>query len=616
MANRSSISLSAESQEMVISYLHSRWGDFQIESMRTRLEKIDKALQLESDKRNKQRDDYYSDTEIPTARAPISKLSNFLIDTFVGARVFEAVSEDPASADAVRQHNAVIEENAKSSNWVRNFVLYFRDIGKYPFAAISCNWEREEVMSIMSDSTNEKSNSSGAAIKTIGRQGNVIKRKDPYNTFYDTSVPLNEVHSSGEFSGEISRISQIALFRLIKNLKIGGNSIMNESSIWGKAGISPQHYYRPSILPEHDKESHIKGWGNGFFNASPGMSKAQKKKLNALGKGARYELVELNVRLIPEMLNINVPAADSVQIWKFYILNWDTVIYAERQSNAHSNLPDVYTQVTEEGLGEQSKSFAELVIPVQNVSTNIFDAHLAGMKRSVDDRALYDSGRISFAEANHSDPSHKIAVRPNMLKSGLSDAYYPIPYRDDASGSRFNTLGYLDNMGERIVGINGPQQGEFQKGNQTLGEFSEVMNNADDDLRTIAKLVETVAFVPLKTMLKTNMLQYQEAVNIQSPSTGQQVAVNPAEIRRASMTFKLADGLVDKTELLDLPTANNLLQLVLQVPALQQQYNLPALIDHVMSSVGFDTKKFNNGGTGGPQSGASTAPPQPPQPPQ
>lgn len=606
-----SFMLSVNSQKRVIQYLQARYSDFPIEQTRERLEKIDKALQLESDKRNKARDDYYSDTEIPTVRGPISKLSNFLIDTFVGTRIFEAVSSDPQQAPAVRQFNTVMEENAAATNWVRNLVMYFRDIGKYPYAAISCDWEREEVMSILSDSANTESNSSGAAIKTVGRAGNTIKRKDLYNCFYDTSVDLNEVHSKGEFSAEIKRMSQIGLYRLISNLKIGGNTVLNQHLIWGKASTSPNHYYRPSVLPINDKEEHIAGWGNGFFQSAHGMTKHDTKKLRALGKGARYEVICLNARIIPSMFGIAVPGADTIQVWKFYILNWDTVIYAERQSNAHSYLPDVYTQVSEEGIGEQSKSFAELVIPIQNLSTNIFDVELASMKRAVSDRALYDSSRISFNDANHNDPSHKIGVTPNMLKGSLQDAYYPIPFRDDGASTRFNTLNFLGNIGNEIAGFNRPQQGQFQKGNKTLGEYNDVMNNADDDLRTIAKLVETVAFVPIKTMIKTNMLQFQTAETLDSPSDGQQVEVNPAEIRRASMTFKLADGLVDKQQMLDLPTANNMLQLVLQLPQLQQRYDVAGLVNHVMSSVGFDTSKFDNGGQGGqaPAGGAPTPTP-------
>jgi hypothetical protein len=608
MNTKASVELSKTTQKTLVAYLSSRYKDFPMEEVRDRLEKIDKAIQLESDLRNKGRKDYFEDTEIPTVRSPISKLGNFLIDTFVGTRIFEAVSSDPLNADGVKQFNTILSENSRSANWPREFILVMRDFAKYPYAAISCNWEAEEILSIVTDTS---ANAAGATVTTTPRQGNVMKRKDLYNTFYDTSVPVNEVHSKGEFSATISRISQISLFQLITRLKINGGKVMNEMDIWDKAGITPNHYYRPSITPLYDNEEATSGWSS-FFEIAP---KTSNSKMRTLGKGARYEHVELNARIIPSMFGMKVPAADKLQIWKFHIVNWDTVVFAERQSNAHSYLPDVYGQITEEGIDTQSKSMAELLVPIQNLSTHIHDAHLMGLKRNLVDRAIYDSQRIDRDDIDSDDPLAKIPVRPSMLKgSRLQDAYFPIPYNDSAAGSRFNELAYLAQIGDLTVGLNKPQQGQFQKGNKTLGEFSEVMNNADDDLRTFAKLVESTMMMPVKTMLKTNILQFQAPESVTNEE-GTQTTVNPVEIRRTAMQFKLADGLVDKSQLLDLPTANSLLQLVLQVPALQQKYDVNKLIDHIMNGVGFDTASFSNEGTGGPapQTPAPPAAGPPPQ---
>jgi hypothetical protein len=609
MNTKASVELSKNTQKTLVAYLSSRYKDFPMEEVRDRLEKIDKAIQLESDLRNKGRKDYFEDTEIPTVRSPISKLGNFLIDTFVGTRIFEAVSSDPANAAGVKQFNTVLGENSRSSNWPREFILVMRDIAKYPYAAISCNWEAEEILSIVDNIGSASATAGGATVESVPRQGNVMKRKDLYNTFYDTSVPVNEVHSKGEFSASISRISQIALFQLITRLKINGGKVMNELGIWDKAGTTPNHYYRPNVKPLYDNEQATSGW-SAFFEIAP---KNGTSKMRTLGKGARYEHIELNARIIPSMFGMKVPAADKLQIWKFHIVNWDTIIFAERQSNAHSYLPDVYAQITEEGIDTQSKSMAELLVPIQNLSTHIHDAHLMGLKRNLVDRAIYDSQRINRADIDSDDPVGKIPVRPSMLKgSRLQDAYYPIPFSDSAAGSRFNELGFLSQLGDKTVGFNQPQQGQFQKGNKTLGEFNEVMNNADDDLRTFAKLVESTMMMPVKTIVKTNVLQFQAPESV-TDEEGQSTKVNPVEIRRTAMQFKLADGLVDKSQLLDLPTANSLLQLVLQVPQLQQKYDVNKLIDHIMNGVGFDTASFSNEGTGGPAPGAAPAPPPAPQ---
>lgn len=593
-------------QKNIITYLDSRYQDFPIQLQRERCENIDKALQLESDARRRNDEgsvtrDYYTDTEIPTVRSPVNKVANFLIDLFVGPRIFEVVSENPEYKPAVKQFNAIIEENSKATNWGKELVVLLRDISKYHYAGISCNWEREEVLSIVNDSTTPTSNTSGASVKSIGREGNKLDRLDPYNTGYDTSVPINEVHTRGEYSFTIERVSRVDLFKMITNLKLGNNKVMNEDKIWQNQQTTPHRYYSPEVRTVYDTEIQGNGWldffgGNGFQPAGTGHIQELKKT----GKGGRYELIKLSCRIIPSMFGMNVPAANSVQIWKFYIVNWTTLIYAERQTNAHNYLDTIFVQINEEGLGEQSKSNAEFLIPIQNLATSTHDARLAGLKRQVSDRALYDSTRINRKHVTSERPDAKIPVKPSLTSPGIDGAYRQIPYNDNTAAGLYQELQFLDNMANRTVGLNNPQQGAFQKGNKTLGEFNEVMNNADDDLRTIGKLVESTAMVPIKTIIKTNILQYQPVKDIVT-ETGESINVNPVEIRKAALQFKLADGLISKDTLLDLPTANSLLNLVLSVPALQQEYNLSKLVDHIMSSVGFDTAQFNNGGTGGPQ---------------
>jgi hypothetical protein len=113
---------------------------------------------------------------------------------------------------------------------------------------------------------------------------------------------------------------------------------------------------------------------------------------------------------------------------------------------------------------------------------------------------------------------------------------------------------------------------------------------------------------PLKIILKTNILQFQPPAQIQSLQAEANIEVSPATLRQAALTFKVADGLVSKETLLDLPTARAFFELLLQSPQLQGIYGekLPDLIEYVFTSIGFDTSQFRG------QNAALTAPPQAP----
>lgn len=598
MTTNVAFKLSKPAQRNIIAFLQMRYASFGITTNRDRFEKIDRAIQLESVKRREKIEDYYDDIELGIVSGPIQTISNFLIDTFINSpNMFEVVTPKNENADAAKQMNAVNEENSKTSDWTREFILYYRDLPKYNYAIMECIWEIEPMLTITTDVLSG-SPDSGAAIKEVARSGNVFKRWDVYNSFYDTSVDIALVHRKGEFAGTIERISMIELNSRIEKLKLAGRHVMNLTDIWNKGSSNTNHYYYSNIKPDLEVNKRDNGW-LGFFGQTPTMKATDRRQLNFM-----FEFITLYARIIPSMFGIKVPGADKMQIWKFHIVNWDTVLYAEKQTNAHGFLPVIFTQIDEQGIRDQVKSAAEKLIPIQNLSTKLYDARIAGIARALGDRAIYDSGRIDKRHIDSDNPRSKIPVKPNILNNGVAGAYESILYNDNLGPTFLNEIGFLDTRADRISGLNNPQQGRLQKGNRTLGEFNEIMANADDDLRTWVKLVESQAMTPLKIILKTNILQFQPPQQIQSLQAEGNIEVSPSTLRKAALTFKVADGLVSKDALLDLPTARAFFELLIQSPQLQGIYGekMPDLIEYIFTSIGFDTSQFRG------QAAALTAP--------
>ena len=545
---------------------------------------------------------------MPVVKPPVRKIGNFLIDIFASSpSLFEAVSSDPANQPAVKQMNAIIEENSKTSKWPREMVLFLKDLPKYNYGGIECEW-RETAVNTIGNSADVVTAASTVQVAT--RAGNVLQRLDPYNTFYDTTIPVSRVSDEGDFIGYISQYSTTRLYKYIADRKItlGVTKFMNEDKLFSSSlSNGTSKYQRPkinTILSGKEEptamETLFHSYG-GSLNLSIGGA---KDKLNPIGIN---EITILYLRIVPKIFKIKVPDDNSVQIWKFTVLNWNTLIIAEKLANAHGIFPALLCQIDEEGIDDQVKSAAELLIPMQNLQTKYYDARMQGLKRNVNDRALYNSSRIDKKHINDDNPSSKIPVKPNILNPGLDNAYRQIPFQDNLGVTMQQEIGFLNQIATRISGLNDPQQGMFQKGNKTLGEFNEIMANADDDLRTWAKLVETQAISPLKYIIKVNILQFQSSTTVSGNGNNPSVEVDPLALRKAAVDFKLADGLLTKEALLDLPTARGFFELLLQSPQLQAYYGekLPELVDYIFTSVGFDTSKFK--GTTAP---AALAPPQ------
>lgn len=576
---------------LLVDYVKLRYASFNLGAVRKRLTTIDKAIQLEMEERRSAIPSFYDDTMIPIVESPVTTTTGFLVDLYLSnPSVFEAVSKDPKSKEAVTAMNAIISENSSATGWTREFANFFRSTVKYNIAGLDVAWEGEQAVELTTF-TGTGSNSSGSAVEIQTRQGNRIRAKDMYNTFYDTSVDASQVHRYGEFVGEIESISMVELARRIQNMKLSDGKVMSESAIWTTASASTNQYYTPTIVNTGTSKSDTAL--SGFFGLSDVKSKDNKKTFTT----NRYEVVTFYARIIPSMFGITpamLPGADKLQIWKLVVVNWDTLLYAEKQTNAHNFLPSLLCQPVEDGIGNQVKSLAEKIIPMQNLATKLYDARSKSLRRAVSDRGIYMQGVIDKKDIDSSDPKANIPMRPNVFAKDVRQAYAAIPYRDDVGSVFLNEINFLQRLADTATLSNKPQQGQFQKGNKTAQEYNDVMANADTNSRVMALLIESQMMQPLKTIVKTNILQYQDiGAEVVTPQ-GETLAIDTTALREAVLSFKLADGLRTKNSIIDPSVLDRFLQLLMTAPQLQQQYSLPQLIDYMLGLDGVDLAQFAN----------------------
>ena len=611
MSTNTAFILPDDVQKVLVDYLASRYLAFDIQSSRDRYEKIDKAIQLESVVRRDKIPDYFDDTEISLVEPPVTATTSFLTDLYLSnSRIFEAVSKNKDSKDAVTQMNAILEENVISSGTTREMARFFRDCVKYDAAGISIQWEAEQTTTIRTQ-VEGSSNKSAAAIEINSREGNRFSHLDMYNTFYDVLPAISQVHRTGEFIGTIERVSMVELTRRIQNMKLSGNNanpskaVMNEDKVWTNAGTIGAQYYTPNIRPDLSKTKNVNAMSN-FFGSAP----TSKDKSKPFATASGYEVVTLFARIIPSMFGIKdtlVPGADKLQIWKFVFVGWNILLYAEKQTNAHNYLPAILAQISEDGIGAQSKSMAERNIPLQNLSTKLYDARLSGLKRALSDRGIYIEGVIQKQDIDSDNPTAKIPMRPNVFTKSVRDAYQSIPYQDTLGATFLNEIGFIKRQAEENAHVNRPQQGQFQKGNKTAAEFTEVMGNADSNNRVMALLIESQAIQPMKTIVKTNILQYQDFGVTLTSSDGSEVTVDTEKLRQANLNFKLADGLRTKNQFVDQNLIERFMQLLMTIPEMQQKYDVSQLIDYLMGLGDLDIAQFERD-LGIPPTAAPAAP--------
>jgi len=587
-------------QEAIIQYHHqcynlqaTNWN------IREQMRKIDLAYQREADQTsehwkarlaNRYGDKTkFQNVTVPVIMPMVEAAVTYQASVFLTGNPLFGVVSNPANADAALQMESVIGDQQIKGGWTREFILFFRDAFKYNLAAIEVDWDRMTTPAFETDlsfSTRE------GRPKEVVWEGNVIKRCDPYNLIFDTRVAPSSLYYKGEFVGYNKLMSRVALKEFINTLpnKMVSNVVAAFESGMGFSGITMANsvggYYIPEVNPEALLNRNPRATTN--WLAWAGIT-GQDNKIKYKDM---YELTKLYAKIIPSDFGLKVPSANTPQIWKFYIVNHQVVIYAERQTNAHGFLPILLCQPLEDGLEFQTKSLAQNVSPIQDLTSALWNSNIAARRRSVSDRGLYDPSRVTEANINSDNPSAKIPVRPAAYGKPVSEAYYPIPFRDDQAGLVMQETASLMQMANMITGQNPARQGQFVKGNKTQREFDSVMSNANGRDQLVSILLEDQIFLPLKHIIKTNILQYQGGGSVFNRDKKQAVNVDPVALRKAILEFKVSDGLIPADKLISADTLQVAMQVIGSTPALLKEYNLSPMFSYMIKTQGGDIGEF------------------------
>ncbi len=534
----------------------------------------------------------YRDITIPVVLPAVESAVVYQSSVFLtGTPIFESVAS-PRYQDAALQFNTTLEENATRGGWVRELQMFFRDGFKYNFSAIEVTWDRKVTYALETDST-YKSGKEGKPVEVVW-EGNCLNRWDPYNTFWDTRVPITQVPERGEFAGRTELMSRIQLKKLLAELpnKIVANIKPAFESAFGvgTGTISAMacYYIPPVNWRVFNTITPLLGtnWMQ-WAGASGALDQGTKIDYKNL-----FEVTTLYARILPSDFRIIVPEANTPQVWKFIIVNQSVVIYAERMSNAHEKIPVLFGQPLEDGLSYQTKSLAENVIPIQSVSSALINSVIAARRRAISDRGLYDPSRVGEAQINSTNPSAKIPVKPAAYGKPLNEAYFPIPFDDRNSATIMQELGPIVKLADIITGQNPSRQGQFVKGNKTRTEYADVMENSNGRDQACSLLLEDQVFGPMKMILKSNTLQYQGVATYYNRAKQTDVAIDPIILRNAILEFKISDGLTPTAKLISSDTLQTAIQVLGSSPQLAAEYNIGPMFSYLMKTQSAQISEF------------------------
>jgi hypothetical protein len=582
--------VSKDAQKIVVRYLLNAQTLFTTTyNIRSQLEMRDRAYYREQDwtteqqrakaANNTQDSSKLQNITVPVVMPQVETALAAQTEVFLTGYPIFGVVADPIDQDAIRMFEAVIADNSIRSGYPLELMQALRDGFKYDLGAVEVEWDSKKIFSV---GTPQLTNiEQGSKVEDL-YAGNFIKRLDPYNLILDTRVSPHENHVKGEVAGYTELISFIEVKKRMEDLAKEGTMNFKEAFECGNASISTDNstpgFYVPTInpdalIPAGQQTQQDMNWLS--------WAQLENKSNSTIKYNNSYEWTVLYARILPSTLGMNVPNPNTVQIWKFIIINRQVVIYAERKTNAHNMLPIIVAKPSNDGMGWQSKSFAQNAEPIQQVASSLMNSALASQRRKVYDRLLYDPTKVNKKDIENTSPVARIPVRNTQFGKGFEGAVQKMEYSDDGVATVIQMSQQVVQMGEILNGQNRVQQGQFQKGNKTRAEFETTMGGANSRQKMVSIALEYSFFTPIKEIIKSNILQFQPPTTLISPQDNKtKIDVDPTKMRGAILRFKMSDGLLSSELLASLDIANQVVAAATQIPQIAQEYDIMGIMSY------------------------------------
>jgi hypothetical protein len=526
------------------------------------------------------------DITVPVVIAQVDSFVGYLADVYLsGYPIFPVVS-DPKDKVEAEMLEAIIDTHSVMGAYQREFLMTFRDGIKYNFMPLEHVWEPMEHYQLMTDMLKP---AEAAQLKASTSHYTKIKRMCPYNTVWDDRVAPSRVCYDGEFAGHIEIVPRIPLKRFI-NMYSKSGELYNLGKIQDSQSSSPSHFYfnELPVISNYSRPNSRKGdsfdWAK-WLGLHP-----QIERKRTLSSGV-YERLTLYCRIIPSEFAItNVPQQNTPQIWKFVLINGEHLLQAKRIYTIYDALPVLIGQPLEDGFELQTQSLGEAQIPFQDAASTLFNIRFNAARRAVSDRALYDPSLINQSDVNTKEPAAKIPVRLSGLndKVSMDMAYKQIPYDSRGTDSVITDARNVLELSDRQSGLNQPQQGRFQKGNKSVREWEDTMNNADNRPRLPALTIEFHMMIPIKEQIKQNIFQHGAMGTFQSFKSGAVYKVDQKaldSLKQKVLSFRIADGFTPKSKMASTEMLAKGMDTIAQVPQLAASWGagLPNMFAHMMS---------------------------------
>jgi len=273
--------------------------------------------------------------------------------------------------------------------------------------------------------------------------------------------------------------------------------------------------------------------------------------------------------------------------WVFTISSdYGVLLGAEPLGNAHGKFPFSVISTEIEGYGLYNRGIPEIIDPIQRTMDWLINSHFYNVRASLNNQFVIDPSKIVIDDVEDGGPGFVYRLRPEAYGTDITKFFYQVPVTD-VTRTHMNDLASLQDMGEKITGINEQMFGGISKSRTTATEVRTSTGFGVNRLKTITEYISAMGISPLATrMLLDSQQFYDQTKKFRIVGDLAQMAgpnfmqIDPTMLA-GDYDFVPVDGTLPIDRMAMATLWQNIMGQMRNFPQLMQQFDIGKVFTHV-----------------------------------
>lgn len=523
----------------------------------------------------------YITLSVPYSYAVAMTAHTYLSSVFLSrSPIYQFSGRHGETQNSIQAVEAIMDYQARAGRHLPVLMNWLFSACKYGIGFIGSYWCKETAevsrlvekpVTLMGMPVPFKTKKEKEIATVTSYEGNRLYNISVHDVYPDPRVPLWNFQE-GEFFG--------------RDVRVGTHEILE--------GAAAGRYFNVEQLLKQ-KQSQNKSYDSiygGQEQASQVLDLPYMRDTMPYNGPSFHTLHEMTIRLVPADWGLG--QSKNVEKWVFTVANNELLIGAQPLGLLHNRFP---AEVIEYGLGAEEfikSSMIEVIKPLSDALTWLFNSHMYGVRKSLNDTRVVDPSRVTIQDMTQPFGGTIIRLKPRAYGQNPREMIHQLTTQDPTQGHP-NDMAIVENMMQRALGVVHDVMGVQDVGSdrQTATEVRTRTGFSTSRMKTTAEYFAAVGFGPLAQTLLMNTQQlmsqereYRIAGSLMQDAVAYQaVKVTPDNIS-GFYDYVPIDGSLPIDRLAQANFWKEMIMMISGNPLLIQQWDVSRLVEHAMSIQG------------------------------